>query len=388
MKLHLEITGKCNLNCVHCYNNRWRNNELTTKELSHEQWLNIIKEGNSLNCERFNISGGEPLMYSNSKFELFLELINECKAPIILLTNGHLLTADKIKELTKSGNLIAVRISLDGLKSHNKFRKGSDYKKVIDQIKLIQDNSDLDIGVVTMLNNNNLDELIGLYKQLKILKIDRWNIDIPFYVGNYRKNFDNFGQAIFSDIMENIKKLIKFYIKDKKPFQLGVVNIYKSEISTIPYDDLNLNVHPCSYSDMVCVKPDGSINPCAAYDFKLSNVIEAGSLSSAIKKARTSDFYSIKICNLKGCVGCRYIKLCGGGCRADAKYLTGSDKLLDPICCSLWPLVEEKILPVLPLREKTNISNLIDIEGNFPRTYKDVDDILMRFNKHKGKDNL
>ena len=323
MRLHLEITGKCNLSCVHCYNKKYNNKEIIEQELSHKKWLKIIREANQLDCKRFTISGGEPLMYADARFEFLTELIRECKAPVILLTNGHLLTSVRLQELERLNNLLAIRLSLDGLRSHNRFRIGSDYREILQKIRIIRETTNLKVAVVTMLNKRNMGELVGLYRELKSLKIDRWNIDIPFYAGNYREGIKGFGQRNFKEIIRKIGELIKIYIGDNKPFQIGIVNIYKSELAVVPYESFDFNSHPCSYSDIVCVKPNGDINVCAALDLRLSNIKEDGSLNSAVEHARVHPFYAIKIKDITQCQNCRYIKVCGSGCRADAKYFTG-----------------------------------------------------------------
>lgn len=376
MKLHLEITGRCNLSCVHCYNSGYNIKRLIKRELEHDSWLKIIKEANVLGCERFSISGGEPLLYQNGKIDLLLELIENCAAPVILFTNSHLLDKVKFEKLQASEKLFAIRISLDGLKSHNKFRPGSAYKEIIGRMLAIRKNSRLRLSVTTMLNRNNLEEMISLYRILKSIKVDRWNIDIPFYEGNYKKNFDRFGNVSFKELVEKLKILIEVYIGDNKPFQFNIANIYKSEIINVSYSEFNLDTHPCSYNDIVCIKPDGDITVCAAYNLVLANVKYSDSLGFAIKQARSHEFYSLRIRDIKGCGLCRYLKICGGGCRADAQYLFGSNFLPDPINCSIMPLVEEKIIPILSEQEKKIFIDLLDVKGKNPNFYGSFKEVV------------
>jgi MoaA/NifB/PqqE/SkfB family radical SAM enzyme len=155
--------------------------------MSHSEWLKLIEEANELRCERFNFSGGEPLLYQNGDQDKLIELINACKAPVIILTNGHFLTPDVFKKLQNTKKLKAIRLSLDGLESHDLFRRSGDYKLVLDRIRMVKEQSTIPVAVVTMINNSNMDEILPLYQKLRILSIDWWNLDIPFCSTPYKQ---------------------------------------------------------------------------------------------------------------------------------------------------------------------------------------------------------
>ncbi len=378
MVIHLEITGKCNLYCKHCYNSKYNNPLSINHELTHGEWLSVITEANALDCERFNFSGGEPLLYQDGNFNRFMELVNLCSVPVVLLTNGHFLTSTKFKKLVETDKLCAIRFSLDGLESHKLFRTGSDYKTVLERVSMVRRQFSLPIAIVTMLNHRNLTEIFQIYELLKNLKVNRWNIDIPFYCDAYKDHFRDFRQASFQEIIATIKNLIKIYLGDNKPFQLGIANIYKSEIVCSSYYEFTTDIHPCCYHDSVCIKPNGDINACAAYDLWLANIRESGSLALAIRNAKLNQFFSMRISDIDKCCKCRYIRICGGGCRADAKYLTGSDSQPDPLCCSLLPLVEKEIFPILPAEEKDVMISLCNLKGDLPNQCGNIAEIIRR----------
>lgn len=376
MFFHLEITGSCNLRCAHCYNGGYNRPLNTARELSHSEWLCLIEQANLMGCERFNFSGGEPLLYHGGDFQMFMELVSACSSPVILLTNGHFLTENRLEKLINTGKLRAIRLSIDGLKSHNSFRDGGDYRLTLQKIRMIKERSDIPLSIVTMLHKGNLHEINSLYEKMVALKVDRWNLDVPFYCGNYVKNFSDFGSLSFTEIISAMKKLIAVYINDGKPFQLGIANIYKSQIIDVAYNEFTSDVHPCCYQDIVCVKPDGKIHVCAAYNLEVSDFRKAGSLKDALSVMKAHPFYSMRINDISRCLKCRYLRICGGGCRADSFYLTGLGSEVDPVCCSLLPLIEKEIFPVMPEKERNILSALCDPSGTMPRQYVNVAEIV------------
>ena len=55
-----EITYRCPLNCVFCYNPvdyAKQHNELTTGE-----WVRVLREGRKMGAAQLGLSGGEPLL--------------------------------------------------------------------------------------------------------------------------------------------------------------------------------------------------------------------------------------------------------------------------------------------------------------------------------------
>lgn len=370
MFMHLELTGKCNLCCAHCYNRKYNFPHLQNTELTHQEWLRLIKEANAMKCERFNFSGGEPLLYQNGNQEMFIELVNACNAPVIILTNGHFLTRDLFRKLEDTGKLRAVRLSLDGLESHDLFRKGGDYRLVLERAEMIKGESKVPLAIVTMINNSNTGEILSLYQRLKTLNVDWWNLDIPFCSDLYKEAPIGFGVPPYPKVVTMMKELLKCYFEDGRPFRIGIVNIYKSEIASVPYHEFDLSAHPCCYRDIVCVKPTGEIHVCAAYNLKIAHLKEAGSLEATYAAAKAHPFYSMKISEIPGCTDCRYLRICGGGCRADSQYLTGSGLNPDPVCCSLLPLVEKEIFPILPTEERDIFVSLCNPLGTMPHSFE------------------
>ncbi|MHC5164147.1 MAG: radical SAM protein [Planctomycetota bacterium] len=105
-----NITSKCNLKCVHCYNDSGANvksNEPTTDEAKA-----VLDDLAAFGVPSVLFSGGEP-MTRPDLFELIGHAVDKGLRTVIS-TNGTLITADKAKKIKDKG-VSYVGISLDGI---------------------------------------------------------------------------------------------------------------------------------------------------------------------------------------------------------------------------------------------------------------------------------
>ena len=110
--LQFELTHKCNVFCKHCYNNSGTHN--TYKDaMTHEKWKQfchyIVEKGGIFECI---ISGGEPLLLGNDLFDI-MDILHEDGTYFLLITNGFLLTEEKVKKLAKY-HYKWIQVSIDG----------------------------------------------------------------------------------------------------------------------------------------------------------------------------------------------------------------------------------------------------------------------------------
>src|SRR3989338_1780551 len=70
--LDMELTERCNNNCIHCYLNLPANDKAAKqKELPAEKLKDILKEAVSLGCHTVKFTGGEPFLRKDFK-ELYV----------------------------------------------------------------------------------------------------------------------------------------------------------------------------------------------------------------------------------------------------------------------------------------------------------------------------
>lgn len=113
------LTKRCNLNCLHCYSggSGSSNGKLSKKELER-----LLRELADWGSPFVIFSGGEPFLRSDI-FELG-SYASDLGLPVIISSNGTLITREKAREAAKAG-FGYVGVSLDGLaESNDAFRRG------------------------------------------------------------------------------------------------------------------------------------------------------------------------------------------------------------------------------------------------------------------------
>ncbi len=372
---HIELTGRCNLKCKYCYNQRFSSKD----EFSKETLIEVIEQCKKIGVKNFTFSGGEPFLYRN-----LFDIIALCKnCYVSILTNGTLLSEKLLYKIKEYDQIKELKISLDGFEGHNKIRVGSKSDSIIQHIKNLKKIlPDCFITINTIITKENIKELQKLYFLLRDIGIQQWRVDMPFYEGRYKQNYNSLKYPSFEKIVKTLQRILVAYFKDGCPFKLHIFNIYNSKMFEnlkIKKLNANLNAHPCAYNrrNTFTLKPDGSITVCPSLGRPLSNIYQHKSVISALKLAEKHDFFRIKLKDMT-CKKCRYLNICEGGCRADAYYWVGSLNAADPLCCSLLPLVEKYIWPVLPKEQRDLFLNSIIRTNRTPNRLPELDNIFTK----------
>ena len=366
-RLHLELTGNCNLRCIYCYQSPLNEVTKIKNELNLSQIFDIIDQSKCLGCETITLTGGEPFAHPD-----IYKILDYCKTLCVeILTNSVLLNEEKIKHLGKTYPQIkTIKISIDGLHGHNINRYPSDYRQIINNFRAFKKYTKCKLIANTMITKHTLKELPELYKMLKKIPIETWRIDVPFLAGRYKKTAPNCA-AQPKAVALTLNKLLKKYFLNKKPFKLEIFNLYKSNLITDKLFKFNTNLHPCSYDtwSTLCVKTNGDITFCPSLTKPIANILNQNQqvdLLQGIKIARKNDFFKIKVKQIKKCVNCKYLNICGGGCRADSLYWKGKLITADPVACTYMKLMEKYIIPILPKNESKYLMSLIKTKWPLP----------------------
>lgn len=136
----LEVTKRCNLNCMFCYN-VWKCRHDYPKGEGTTQTLRKIIERlyEDARPKFITVSGGEPLLRND-----LLEIVKDVDSFGMrwnLLTNGTLLTEQLTKEFVDSGvSLFEVLLLSSKPENHNKLTRVKSFEKTIDGILNIKRN--------------------------------------------------------------------------------------------------------------------------------------------------------------------------------------------------------------------------------------------------------
>lgn len=113
--LIVELTERCNNNCIHCNINLHENDPIAKKqELPTEMLQHIIQEAASLGCMKIRFTGGEPLLRED--FEAVYLMTRKAGLKVILFTNATLITPQIAELLSKIPPLEKIEITVYGMK--------------------------------------------------------------------------------------------------------------------------------------------------------------------------------------------------------------------------------------------------------------------------------
>ena len=270
-KLDLNITNRCNFRCTHC---AFDSGVIQMSELTLGELEKILRETKELGGERFDITGGEPLVRDD--VEDIIRIGKKLGYRIELVTNGSLLTKEKLRKFRKLG-LDSVAISLDGSNAeiYNRIRRKDKktFEKVLENIKEAKK-----IGFYTKVNTAifscNLDDLPNTTELAIKLGADEQGIYYFTPVGRGNRSNElaveplrwlNFIRTELKKYQNKGMKIsLEFPLIEKEHWnpRLGcIANNEKSHLQILP----DGNVYPCailaSYG-----KPIANLHECSIKD--------------------------------------------------------------------------------------------------------------------------
>lgn len=184
--LLFDITSRCNLRCMHCYNSNYFDSD---KDISVDSVIEFI-ETNGI--EHVHLLGGEPLLSKE-----IWKLIDACPdITFSINTNGTLLNKDNIRRILERSSIDQITISLDG---HNettnaKIRGKGVFDTVIkngsnlsDQINKSGLSTKLNVAFV--ITPDNYGGIPQLYDVAHTIGANRLMLSFLYYEGMAKKNF-------------------------------------------------------------------------------------------------------------------------------------------------------------------------------------------------------
>jgi radical SAM protein with 4Fe4S-binding SPASM domain len=174
--LDLELTERCNNNCIHCYINQPENDlSIKQKELGTDKIKAILKEAADLGCLTVRFTGGEPLLRQDFT-DLYL-FTRHLGLKVIIFTNATLLNQDIVDLFARIPPLKKIQITLYGIKQKTYeaiSRVPGSYAAAMRGINLLISNK-IPFVVKTVFlpqNNEEINEL-EVWAQKKIPWMDR-----------------------------------------------------------------------------------------------------------------------------------------------------------------------------------------------------------------------
>ncbi|MCX6579328.1 MAG: radical SAM protein [Candidatus Aminicenantes bacterium] len=316
---------RCNLRCLHCYQEGRQFKELDAKkllEIAHILESTLVKWNRS---GRVSLTGGEPFL----RKDLLLKLLEFFETSTAfywtgILTNGTLIDETIADQLKKFSKLKEIQVSLDGANAeiHDSLRGEGSFSKSVEALKLLKDKG-FNVSIMFTLHKQNRGEAIKIIDLAELLKIDFLTIErmVPQSKEDMEKFYLEPGElkqvyeAVYNRKIE-IEKRGSLKIRVSRPLW-GLI------------DEKIGGFCPAGFSS-IAILHDGTVLPCRRLEIPIGNILDDG----LYKIWYTSDMlWKLRNKKLVGekCGACELLGNCGG-CRAIAYSVTGDFNAADPQC--------------------------------------------------------
>ena len=321
----LVLTNLCNLKCSFCVQERKKKPDF----MNTEDWMNLINQipKNS----RITLTGGEPTLFKD--FEIIFSKANE-SSETNMITNGLLLSNQKIEKLINEKNFKVLAVSIDTIGNVNRDFKKLEWEFLVKQLQEFislrnRQDSKTALDIKTVVLEENIQDLFSIHKLvMETIKADTHSLqmlkgaeiqhsDLMFNFEQINDEYEAYQYKKF-DLLVKQLNLIKEY--DYK-------NGYKTHLhpSLLDFNDnrefkkedllyLNNKKHdPKQFSTCyapwgcVYINVDGNLFPCMA--IPLGNV-KKNKLSEIVFSEEAKKFKNIIRLKgtINGCNRCGYLK--------------------------------------------------------------------------------
>ena len=318
-----ELTYKCPLHCVFCYNPL----DYTKhgKELDTDDWLRVLREGRAMGAIQLGLSGGEPLMRDD--LEIIIAEARKLGYYSNLITSGVGLNETRIKAFKEAG-LDHIQLSFqDSTREMNDFLSSTKTFELKSRVaKLIKDR-DYPMVLNCVLHRFNIDHVGEILEMAEKLGAEYVELANTQYYG---WGFENRDQ-----LMPTKEQLVRAEeITNRFRQKMGD----RMRIFFVVPDYYENRPKPCMNgwgSVFLTVTPDGTALPCHAArmlpGLKFPNVRDM-SIEEVWYGSEGFNRYRGDEWMKEPCRTCPEKTKDFGGCRCQAFLLTGDPANADPVC--------------------------------------------------------
>jgi pyrroloquinoline quinone biosynthesis protein E len=319
--LLLELTYRCPLHCVFCYNPT--EFAATGPELPTADWIRVLREARALGAVQLGLSGGEPLVRED--LEAIVAEAHGLGFYINLITSGIGMTEERIRALKVAG-LDHIQLSFqDSTRELNDFLSSTRTFELKAQVAQLIRRHDYPMVLNVVLHRLNIDhvgEILAMAERMGAQYVELANTQ---YYGWAWLNREQ--------LLPSRAQLERAEEATRRFREHSAMQIY----FVVP-DYFETRPKACMNglgSVFLAVTPDGTALPCHAarmlpgLDFPSVRTHDVGSIwydSAAFNHFRGDEWMK------EPCRSCPEKHRDFGGCRCQAYLLTGDAANADPVC--------------------------------------------------------
>jgi len=295
LRVHLDLTYRCNERCVHCYLDHEDHGELKTAEV-----LDLLDQMAEAQVFFLTLSGGEIFMRQDL-FEI-IEHARRLQFSVQLKTNAVMVTRAKALRLSKLG-IEKVQISLYSHKAevHDEITKlPNSFRRTVEGARLLREHG-IQVKFANVIMTPNQDDYRGVQELAESMGIG-YTVDAtitPMLDGDRSILSLNVEAARLREIYHD-KSLLG---EEKDSFNAPPTG-------PLPAEEAYASV-PCSAGHNSCyVSPYGEVYPCVQFPYLTGNIREQKFIDIWRDSEQMKEVRSIRVSDLQGCSSCVH----GGSC--------------------------------------------------------------------------
>ncbi len=321
--LLLELTYRCPLHCVFCYNPT--EFARTGAELGTNDWLRVLREARALGAVQLGLSGGEPLVRDD--LETIVAEAHTLGFYSNLITSGIGMTEARIGALKRAG-LDHIQLSFqDSTREMNDFLSSTRTFELKSKVAALIRAHDYPMVLNVVLHRLNIDHVGEILEMAETMGAQYVELANTQYYG---WAWLNRAQLLPSRAQLERAESLTQRFRERVAGKMQIYFVVPDYFETRP--------KPCMSglgSVFLAVAPDGTAMPCHAArmlpGLELPNVRSADVRSiwydsSAFNRFRGDAWMK------EPCRSCPEKHKDFGGCRCQAYLLTGDMDNADPVC--------------------------------------------------------
>lgn len=318
-----EITYRCPLHCVFCYNPV--DYAKQHQELSTEEWIRVLREGRAMGAAQLGLSGGEPLLRED--LEQIVAEAHKLGYYVNLITSGVGMTEARIKALKEAG-LDHIQLSFqDSTKEMNDFLSSTKTFELKKRVAELIKKYDYPMVLNCVLHKLNIDHVGEILEMAERMEAD--------YVELANSQFYSWAYLNRDQLLPTKEQLVRAEqitdaFREKVKGKMKLFFVMPDYYSDRPKKCMN------GWGNVfITVQADGTVLPC-----HVASMLPGLEFPNVREKSMDWIWYDSPGFNVyRGdgwmkdlCKTCPEKENDLGGCRCQAYMLTGDPTNADPVC--------------------------------------------------------
>jgi pyrroloquinoline quinone biosynthesis protein E len=321
--LLLELSYRCPLHCVFCYNPT--DFARTGPEIATADWVRVLREARALGAVQLGLSGGEPLVRED--LEVIVAEAHALGYYINLITSGVGLTRARIGAL-KAAGLDHIQLSFqDSTREMNDFLSSTRTFELKAQVAALIREHGYPMVLNVVLHRLNIDHVGQILEMAQAFGAQYVELANTQYYGWAWLNRE---QLLPSRAQLERAEATTQRFRERVAGQMQIYFVVPDYFETRPKACMN-----GLGSVFLAIAPDGTAMPCHAArmlpGLELPNV-QTTDIRSIWYESRAFNRFRGEAWMKEPCRSCPERSKDFGGCRCQAYLLTGDADNTDPVC--------------------------------------------------------